>query len=75
MHALKNKRWVGVPAQERKNIFQRFIRVEGPHRGLSGGHGLGLAFVKETAQAHNGSVRCVDGLMGGAKFILRLPKR
>ncbi|MEC7987852.1 MAG: HAMP domain-containing sensor histidine kinase [Myxococcota bacterium] len=66
---------LGVPAQERKNIFQRFIRVEGPHRGLAGGHGLGLAFVKETAQVHNGTVRCVDGLMGGAKFILRLPKR
>ena len=66
---------LGVPLAYRKSIFQRFVRVEGPHRGLSGGHGLGLAFVEETAQAHKGSIRCIDGILGGAQFVLRLPKR
>ena len=66
---------LGVPLMYRKSIFQRFVRVEGPHRGLAGGHGLGLAFVEETAQAHKGTVRCMDGILGGAKFVLRLPKR
>jgi len=66
---------LGVPPNYRKSIFQRFVRVEGPHRGLSGGHGLGLAFVEETARVHKGSIRCEDGILGGAKFVLRLPKR
>ena len=66
---------LGVPITYRKSIFQRFVRVEGPHRGLSGGHGLGLSFVEETAQEHKGSIRCTDGILGGAQFVLRLPKR
>jgi signal transduction histidine kinase len=66
---------LGVPVIYRKSIFQRFVRVEGPHRGLAGGHGLGLTFVEETAQAHKGSIRCVDGILGGTKFVLRIPKR
>ena len=63
---------LGVPTNYRKSIFQRFVRVEGPHRGLAGGHGLGLAFVEETARVHKGSIRCEDGILGGAKFVLRL---
>lgn len=84
LKACEKKSWVefsvsdnglGVPITYRKSIFQRFVRVEGPHRGLSGGHGLGLAFVEETAQEHKGSVRCTEGILGGAQFVLRLPKR
>ena len=64
---------IGVPLTYRKSIFERFVRVEGPHRGLSGGHGLGLSFVAEAASAHGGSVRCTDGFNGGSKFLMRLP--
>ncbi|MGC6508238.1 MAG: sensor histidine kinase [Myxococcota bacterium] len=64
---------IGVPLAYRRSIFERFVRVEGPHRGLSGGHGLGLSFVAEAASAHGGSVRCTEGFNGGSKFIMRLP--
>jgi signal transduction histidine kinase len=63
---------IGVPADMRQHIFERFVRVEGPNRGLSGGHGLGLAQVQETARAHGGDVTCTEGVDGGARFILRL---
>lgn len=63
---------LGVPKGQREQIFRKFSRVEGPHRGLAGGHGLGLAQVEETAREHGGSVVCLDGVDGGARFVLRL---
>ena len=66
---------MGVPPADRKRIFDRFVRIEGNHRGLAGGHGLGLAFVAETAEAHLGTVKCVDGIQTGSKFVLRIPLR
>lgn len=64
---------LGVPEDQRAAIFERFHRVEGPNRGLAGGHGLGLAQVAEIVRAHGGTARCGEGLDGGARFTLRLP--
>lgn len=64
---------LGVPPAMREQIFERFVRVEGPNRGKSGGHGLGLAQVAAIAKDHQGRVRCEEGVDGGARFILSLP--
>ena len=64
---------LGVPADKRDVIFDRFVRVEGPNRGLAGGYGLGLAQVNQIAKVHGGSVQCVEGIDGGARFELKLP--
>jgi two-component system sensor histidine kinase SenX3 len=64
---------IGVPKRKREDIFQLFVRVEGPDRGLSGGHGLGLSFVNDAVESQKGSVRCEEGIAGGARFVLRLP--
>ena len=64
---------LGVPVGDRKRIFERFVRVEGDHRGFAGGHGLGLAFVSETAVVHNGWVACQEGFQGGTKIVMRMP--
>lgn len=66
---------IGVPANMRKAIFERFRRVEGPGRGRSGGHGLGLAFVAESVLRHGGKVECREGVEGGARFIMRVRRR
>ena len=66
---------MGVPAPLRKVIFERFRRVEGPGRGKSGGHGLGLSFVADAAQAHRGRVECRESASGGARFILKIRRR
>jgi signal transduction histidine kinase len=64
---------LGVPKVMRKRIFDRFVRVEGPHRGAAGGHGLGLAQVREIVLAHRGTVVCTDGIDGGSTFTIRVP--
>ncbi|MEO0604818.1 MAG: HAMP domain-containing sensor histidine kinase, partial [Myxococcota bacterium] len=66
---------LGVPKAMRKAIFDRFVRVEGPNRGASGGHGLGLNQAREIIEAHRGSLVCVDGVDGGARFVMRIPAR
>ena len=64
---------IGVPKPMRRSIFQRFVRVEGPNRGKAGGHGLGLNQVREIVEAHEGTVVCLDGMGGGARFVIRVP--
>lgn len=66
---------IGVPSHLRKAIFERFRRVEGPGRGLAGGHGLGLYFVAEAARMLGGKVECTETADGGARFLLRIPRR
>ncbi len=66
---------MGVPLDQRKRIFEPFVRVEGSNRGKSGGHGLGLSQVVEIVRAHGGTIACEDGVDGGAKFVVRLPAR
>jgi len=63
---------IGVPPKMRRSIFDKFVRVEGPHRGVAGGHGLGLALVMDVAKQHGGSAECWEGVDGGARFVLRL---
>jgi signal transduction histidine kinase len=64
---------IGVPKPMRKRIFDRFVRVEGPHRGKAGGHGLGLHQVREIVAAHHGTVGCAEGIEGGSSFVVRVP--
>ncbi|MBK9643684.1 MAG: hypothetical protein IPO67_00755 [Deltaproteobacteria bacterium] len=64
---------IGVPANKRKAIFERFVRIEGPGRGKQGGHGLGLAFVAQAVLSQRGRVECREATTGGARFIVRLP--
>lgn len=66
---------IGVPMGMRKTIFERFRRVEGPGRGKSGGHGLGLDFVATAARQAGGKVDCRDGKDGGALFTLRIRRK
>ncbi len=64
---------LGVPREDREEIFEHFVRVEGDNRGLAGGTGLGLAQVAKIAENHKGSVRCEEGVDGGSRFVLQLP--
>ena len=62
----------GVPEAYRERIFEAFFRLPG-HAEREGGVGLGLALVRQIANAHGGSVRCVPRPGGGSCFILTLP--
>lgn len=47
----------GIPAQERKRVFERFYRVLGTK---VNGTGLGLAIVQEIAHSHKATVELLD---------------
>ena len=63
----------GVPDAHRERIFEAFFRLPG-HAEREGGVGLGLALVRQIAQAHGGSVRCEPRAGGGSCFVLSLPR-
>ena len=46
----------GIPANERKNVFDRFYRVHTSRARDTGGTGLGLAIVRDVVDAHGGTV-------------------
>jgi signal transduction histidine kinase len=65
----------GIARNERENVFQRFYRITRPGEGHSvKGHGLGLTFVRQVAQAHGGSVEVDNTSSGGARFTVKIPR-
>lgn len=64
----------GIPRYARGRVFDRFYSLARPHNGKKG-TGLGLAFVRQVAELHQGSVTLEDALDGGAIAALRLPLR
>ena len=62
----------GVPEAHRERVFAAFFRLPG-HAEREGGVGLGLALVRQIAQAHGGAVRCEPRDGGGSCFRLLLP--
>ena len=66
----------GVPEGLREQIFDRFVRGEGPaDTAVGGGSGLGLAIVSAVAEFHGGSAEVGKSELGGALFKVRLPLR
>ncbi|HWI96535.1 MAG TPA: HAMP domain-containing sensor histidine kinase [Solirubrobacterales bacterium] len=64
----------GIPPRLREQIFDRFVRGEGPADTAVGpGSGLGLAIVRAVATSHNGTVEVGESASGGAQFRVRLP--
>ncbi|HYL99986.1 MAG TPA: ATP-binding protein, partial [Blastocatellia bacterium] len=63
---------VGIPADEQKNIFRRFYRVDPARSRGEGGAGLGLAICDQIIRAHGGSIE-VDSVVGrGTRFTIAL---
>ena len=64
----------GIPAGMEGQVFDRFVRGEGPSDTAGGGgSGLGLAIVRAVAVSHGGSVEAGRSTYGGARFSIRLP--
>jgi signal transduction histidine kinase len=64
----------GIPPRLREQIFDRFVRGEGPADTAVGpGSGLGLSIVRAVASSHGGTVEVGESASGGAQFRVRLP--
>ncbi len=64
----------GIPPGLREQIFDRFVRGDGPADTAVGpGSGLGLAIVHSVAVSHGGTAEVTESASGGALFRVRVP--
>lgn len=48
---------IGIPAEHKMRVFERFYRVDKSHSKSTGGTGLGLSIVKHAAQYHHAEIQ------------------
>lgn len=64
----------GIGPQERERVFERFYRADRSRERSHGHSGLGLAIVREIAEAHGGAVRLESEPGRGTTFVLTIPE-
>lgn len=65
---------IGIVDKLQTTIFEPFVRTERGRR-VSGGDGIGLAFVKELVELHHGSISVDSKVNEGSKFTVVLPRK
>jgi signal transduction histidine kinase len=63
---------VGISAEEKDKIFERFYRCKNGHQ-REKGIGLGLSIVKEILSAHKSTIRVESQINRGSEFIIAFP--
>lgn len=61
---------IGIPDNEKKQIFSRYYQTKNT---VSGGTGIGLSLVREYAKSHNGTAEVTNNDGGGTVFIITIP--
>lgn len=64
---------IGIPANEREKVFEKFYRASNASRAVPNGTGLGLFIVKTFVQMHGGDIAIKDANGKGAIFDISLP--
>jgi signal transduction histidine kinase len=63
----------GIPVDEQKEIFNKFVRGSAARASSVKGTGVGLAMVRHTVRAHGGEVRVESRAGEGSTFTILLP--
>jgi len=66
---------IGIPAEERDHIFERFHRLDPEQRNGVAGSGLGLYVVRQLATRMGGQINLESSPQKGSTFTLELPLR
>lgn len=64
---------IGIPKEEQKYIFNRFIQSNKNKDSDQDGSGIGLELVKCLTEAHDGTVGLISEENKGSEFIIKLP--
>ena len=64
---------IGIPADSKARVFERFYRVDKGRSKKTAGTGLGLAIVKHVVNYYHGSVRLESQLDVGTEITVSLP--
>jgi two-component system, NtrC family, sensor histidine kinase KinB len=72
IHVMVEDEGVGIPAEDRERVFERFVQGETGDRRRFGGIGLGLYIVRQLAQAQDGEIAAEGREGGGTVMRLRL---
>jgi signal transduction histidine kinase len=80
--AMKSKRAVisitdngiGIPEEEREDIFKPFHKVDKSRNAAVKGNGLGLSIVKQIIDMHHGDIQVSGNLGTGTTFEISLPQ-
>ncbi len=65
---------IGIPEEDRENIFSRFYRVDKARSREAGGSGLGLSIVHDAVLAHGGSIAVGQNQPQGSVFTVSFPR-
>ena len=64
----------GVAEADRARIFEPLVRLDGARSRDAGGVGMGLALARRIARSHGGDLQVQGSELGGACFVLDLPR-
>ncbi|MBI4052074.1 MAG: GAF domain-containing sensor histidine kinase [Elusimicrobia bacterium] len=64
---------VGISAEDKPRIFEKFYRGKGPRNAIFPGSGLGLAICKSIVEKHGGHIWVESELDQGSQFFFTLP--
>jgi len=64
----------GIAEDQYESVFMPFVRLEKSRNKHLGGYGLGLAIVKKIVSWHKGQCVVAKSKLGGASFVITLPK-
>ena len=65
----------GIPAEDQKQVFETFFRVDNSRSHQIGGCGLGLALPKAIIELHGGQIGIVSSSPKGTTIRIMLPRQ